>query len=162
MSTFAGQSLFFAAGILLAHYPTFFETFPFQKYITTIGAIGFLVILYVIGLFQDTRIDHGTNHWQGKILFFFILPFFILLLFQGLMTQKSYLQRFLSTQFMVVLGNASFAFYLIHISYVNLKFKSFYFFPDRNFILLWLVSILLFYGFEQPIYNFYKKHKTKK
>jgi peptidoglycan/LPS O-acetylase OafA/YrhL len=162
MSTFAGQSLFFAAGILLAQYPNFFQNLPFQKHLTTIAAIGFIATLYTIGLFQETRVDHGTNHWQGKILFFFVLPFFILLLFHGLMTQKTYLQRFLSTQLMIVLGNASFAFYLIHISYANLKIKTLIFFPDRNFILLWLVSILLFYGFEKPIYTLYKKYKVKK
>jgi peptidoglycan/LPS O-acetylase OafA/YrhL len=58
---------------------------------------------------------------------------------------------------MVLLGNASFAFYLIHISYVNLKIKSWVFFSDRNFILLWLVAIALYYGFEKPLYDWYRR-----
>ncbi len=157
MSTFAGQSLLFAAGMSLAHYPNFWNKIAAIKQTTTIGIVGFILTLYAIGLFQTSRVDHGTNHWQGKLLFFIVVPVFILLLFQGLMTQRTYLQRFLSSKLMVLLGNASFAFYLVHISYVNLKLKSWVFFPDRNFILLWLVSIALYYGFEKPIYSWYKK-----
>lgn len=161
MSTFAGQSLLFVAGMLLAQFPDFFTRFSFSKYATTIGSFGFILTLYIIGLFQENRIDHGTNHWQGKVLFFTLLPFFIVLLFHGLISQRTKLQSFLSSKVMVLLGNASFAFYLIHISYVNLKLKSFLFFPDRNFILLWLVAIVLYYAFEKPIYDWYRKKAVK-
>lgn len=157
MSTFAGQSLLFVAGMCLAKYSNYLENLPFKKHLTTIGSLGFVTTLYAIGYFQETRIDHGTNHWQGKLLFFIVLPLFIVFLFQGLITKRTYLQRFLSSKIMVLLGNASFAFYLIHISYVNLKIKSWVFFSDRNFILLWLVAIALYYGFEKPIYGWYRK-----
>jgi len=157
MSTFSGQALLFVSGMLLAFYPRFWQNLPLAKYTTAIGALGFVATLYAIGCFQVSRVDHGTNHWQGKLIFFFILPIFILLLFQGLITQRTYLQRFLATKGMVLLGNASFAFYLVHISYVNLKLKSWVFFPDRNFVLLWGVSILLYYGFEKPIYDAFRK-----
>lgn len=160
-STFAGQSLLFVAGILLAQFPDFFTRFSFSKYATTIGGLGFVLTLYIIGLFQEKRTDHGTNHWQGKVLFFTLVPFFIVLLFHGLIAQRTKLQSFLSSKVMVLLGNASFAFYLIHISYVNLKLKSFIFFQDRNFILLWLVAIVLYYAFEKPIYDWYRKKLVK-
>jgi peptidoglycan/LPS O-acetylase OafA/YrhL len=58
---------------------------------------------------------------------------------------------------LVLLGNASFAFYLVHISYVNLKIKDWYTFPDRNFILLWIISIILYQYVESPIYHFCRK-----
>jgi peptidoglycan/LPS O-acetylase OafA/YrhL len=161
MSTFAGQSVLFLAGILLAQYPNFFKQLPFAKNVTAIGGIGFVLTLYGIGFFQESRVDHGTNHWQGKLLFFTIVPLFIVLLFQGLMSNRSYLQQFLSSKIMVLLGNASFAFYLVHISYVNLKLKSWIILPDRNFILLWIVSIALYYGFEKPIYDWYRKKIAK-
>ncbi|MEC4005626.1 acyltransferase [Flavobacterium sp. SUN052] len=157
MSTFFGQSILFASGMFLAHYPNFWNRLPLSKYATTLGAIGFVLIVYIIGLFQESRVDHGTNHWQGKLLFFTLLPFFVVLLFHGLMNQKTYLQRFLSSKIMVLLGNASFAFYLIHISYANLKLKSWIFLSDRNFVLLWIVSIALYYGFEKPVYAWYKR-----
>lgn len=156
MSTFAGQSIFFVAGIVLAQYPDIWQRMKIVHHTTTIGALGFCLILYGIGFFQMSRVDHGTNHWQGKLLFFLVLPFFIMALFQGLINQRTYLQRFLSSKIMVLLGNASFAFYLVHISYANLKLKSWVFLPDRNFTLLWLLSIGLYYGFEKPIYAWYK------
>jgi peptidoglycan/LPS O-acetylase OafA/YrhL len=130
------------------------------NYATLLGTLGFVLTLYAIGLFQQSRVDHGTQHWQGQLLFFIVLPVFILLLFQGLMTERTYGQRFLSSKVMVLLGNASFAFYLVHISYVNLKFKTWLFFSDRNFVLLWLVAIALYYGFEKPIYDWYRSKST--
>jgi peptidoglycan/LPS O-acetylase OafA/YrhL len=161
MSTFSGQSLLFVAGILLAQFPNFFTRFSFSKYATTIGGLGFVTTLYIIGLFQESRTDHGTNHWQGKLLFFTLVPFFIVLLFHGLTSQRTKLQSFLSSKVMVLLGNASFAFYLIHISYINLKLKSFVFFQDRNFILLWLLAIVLYYAFEKPVYDWFRKKIAK-
>jgi len=157
MSTFAGQSLLFVAGMSLVHYNSFWSKIGSFKCMTYIGLIGFIGALYMIGIFQVNRTDHGTNHWQGMVLFYTILPLFILLLFQGLINQRSYLQRFLSSKILVLLGNASFAFYLVHISYVNLKLKSYIFLPDRNFVLLWIISIGLYYGFEKPIYTWFKK-----
>lgn len=157
MSTFAGQSLLFAAGMSLAHYTTFWNRLAAVKYLTTIGALGFIITLYIIGIFQINRIDHGTNHWQGKIIYFSLLPIFILLLFQGLISQRTLLQRFLSSKIMLVFGNASFAFYLVHISYVNLKLKTWVFFYDRNFILLWIIAISLYYFFEKPFYEWCKR-----
>ena len=157
MTTFAGQSFWFASGMSLVLYPNFWNTISRSKHTTTFAIFGFLGTLYTIGRFQTSRIDHGTNHWQGKLLYVTVLPLCILILIQGLMTQRSLWQRFLSSRIMIVLGKASFAFYLIHISYVNLKLNSWLLLPDRNFILLWLLAIALYYGFEKPIYDWYKK-----
>ncbi len=157
MTTFAGQSFWFVAGMSLVLYPNFWNKISNSKHTTTIAIFGLLGTLYAIGRFQTNRIDHGVNHWQGMVLYVTVLPVSILLLIQGLITQRSLWQRFLSSRIMVILGNASFAFYLIHISYVNLKLKSWVILPDRNFILLWLLSIALYYGFEKPIYDWYKK-----
>ena len=145
MSTFSGQSILFLAGILYVKYESYITKKMRNKQAILIGGIGFLLLIYGIGFFQVNRIDHGTNHWQGKLLFF-----------HGIIHEKTYLQKFLASKYMVLLGNASFAFYLIHISYVNLKFKSFIFLPDRNFCLLWIIAIMLYYFFEKPIYNWYR------
>lgn len=159
MSTFPGQSLLFLAGILYVKYELIITKFLAHKKATLIGGIGFLVLIYCIGFFQVNRTDHGTNHWEGKLLFFTLLPTFIVILFHGLIHEKTYLQKFLASKFMILLGNASFAFYLIHISYVNLKVKSFIFLPDRNFCLLWIIAIILYYFFEKPIYSWYRNRK---
>lgn len=161
MSTFSGQSILFLAGILYAKYESIITKHLLNKNATLIGGLSFIVLIYGIGFFQVNRTDHGTNHWEGKMLFFTLLPTSIVLLFHGLIHEKTYLQKFLASKFMLLLGNASFAFYLIHISYVNLKVKSFIFLPDRNFCLLWLLAILLYYFFEKPIYNWYRNKNQK-
>jgi peptidoglycan/LPS O-acetylase OafA/YrhL len=57
----------------------------------------------------------------------------------------------------MLLGNASFGFYLIHISYVNIRVRWIWLGPDRNFVLLWAISILLYLFFEKPVYSAIKK-----
>jgi len=54
---------------------------------------------------------------------------------------------------MILLGNASFVFYLIHISYANIRIRDYVLLPDRNFVLLWLISILIYLSIEKPIYQ---------
>ena len=58
---------------------------------------------------------------------------------------------------MELLGKASFAFYLIHISYVNIRIRQWTLLPDRNFALLWVVSILLYLLFEKPVNQVLRK-----
>lgn len=58
---------------------------------------------------------------------------------------------------MELLGKASFAFYLIHISYVNIRIRHWVLLPDRNFVLLWVVSILLYLLFEKPVNQMLRK-----
>ena len=79
----------------------------------------------------------------------------------GLMYERTWLQRFLGSRALVLLGNASFAFYLVHISYVNLKLKNYFLLPDRNFVALWAVSIVLYLCFEKPVYDFCRRRLKK-
>ena len=55
---------------------------------------------------------------------------------------------------MQLLGNASFAFYLIHIGYVNQRIKPHLILFDRNYLLLWLLAIALYWLFEKPAHRF--------
>jgi peptidoglycan/LPS O-acetylase OafA/YrhL len=105
---------------------------------------------------------HGTDHPIGLILHTFVLPVFIILALAGLISETTYLQRFFASRVMVLLGNASFAFYLIHISYVNIRLRRVYLMPDRNFVLLWLISIALYLLFEKPIYSAIRKRFSSK
>ena len=63
---------------------------------------------------------------ESEILSKTILPASMMILLAGLIYEKTQLQRILGSNFLVLLGNASFAFYLIHISYVNLKLKDWF------------------------------------
>ena len=91
------------------------------------------------------------------ILQLLVLPVFVAIALAGLIYEETWLQKFFESKVMVLLGNASFAFYLIHISYVNIKLRELFLLPDRNFVVLWLIAIVLYLLFEKPIYNGYRK-----
>ena len=165
-STFAGRWTEFFAGMLLAswlkqsqHDQQWFWQW---KYKTYLGLSGVFLLCYAVGLFQPDIYHHGADHPIGFVIFTVFMPIFIGLWLAGLISEVTPIQRFFSRKLLVLLGKASFAFYLIHISYVNIRLRWIWLGPDRNFVLLWLVSILLYVLFENPINNAVKKTFIKK
>ncbi|MGZ3833161.1 MAG: acyltransferase family protein, partial [Mucilaginibacter sp.] len=165
--TFAGQSALFLFGILLAKY---FENNDLRfvsilndfKYKTPVGLISLLVIIIYLATIQNNLYDQSNNHWLGNIIQLTILPATIIFFIWGLIDERTGISWFLSSKLLMLLGNASFAFYLIHISYVNLKIKQYVLLPDRNFILLWAMSIAIYFIYEKPIYSFIKQVVSKR
>ncbi len=158
-SIFTGRSLEFAAGMLLAYALKNNKTKWLDKIRnkTLFGFLGTFVTMYLIGLFQPTIFDHGYDTVWGMILSKLILPAIVVICLYGLIKEKNRVTTFFASKPLVLLGNASFAFYLVHVSYVNLKIKNWVLFPDRNFLLLWVVAIILYIGFEKPLYDFCRK-----
>ena len=156
-STFPGRFTEFLMGMILASAIKQNQSWTLKKNKTLIGSLGILLITYTIGLFQPDIFHHGTDHLVGWGLHTFILPVFIALLLAGLINEQTKLQSILKSKLFILLGNASFAFYLIHISYVNIRLRWFYLGPDRNFILLWLISIILYLFVEKNLYELCKK-----
>jgi peptidoglycan/LPS O-acetylase OafA/YrhL len=152
-STFFGRSIEFAAGIYLAGILHNRHRNPFSKFnnLTLIGSVGLLVSMFAIGFFQPDVFHHGFDVVPGALLQYTLIPAFAITWFYGLITEQTMLSKILSSKVLVLLGNASFAFYLVHISYVNLKLKEYVMLPDKNFILLWCIAIVLFLVFEQPV-----------
>ncbi len=156
-STFPGRFTEFFAGMILASAIKQNHSWTLKTNKTLIGFIGILLITYSIGHFQPDIFHHGTDHPIGWALHTFVLPIFVALLLAGLINEQTKLQSILKSKLFILLGNASFAFYLIHISYVNIRLRWFYLGPDRNFFLLWLISILLYLIVEKNLYNLCKK-----
>jgi peptidoglycan/LPS O-acetylase OafA/YrhL len=88
----------------------------------------------------------------------FLIPAPIALLYWGLMREKTVLARFLSANFIGLLGRSSYSFYLLHtlvIDYVGVPFVL----PATYrpfgvvciFVATWLLSVLLFLFYEEPI-----------
>jgi len=155
MSTFPGRSTEFLAGMLLAaairnERTAWLERIRFK---TVAGFIGIVLTMYGISLFATDMYDDGINHTAGMLLYKILLPFFVMLALTGLIYERTWLQRFFSSRPLLLLGNASFAFYLVHISYVSIKIREYFLLPDRNFVVLWLLSILLYLVFEKPVYD---------
>ncbi len=157
--TFPGRATEFLAGMLLAGALRSGNTAWLQRipYKTLTGFAGIFITAYLIGLFQPDIFHHGTDKPGGQLLHMLLLPVFVVLALAGLIWENTWLRRFFSSRVMVLLGNASFAFYLVHISYVNIRLRWLWLGPDRNFVLLWIISVLLYLLFEKPVYNGIRK-----
>jgi len=160
-STFPGRFTEFLAGMLMASAIKNNHSWIHLPHKSVIGCLGIVVITYLIGLFQPDIFHHGSDHPIGWILQTFILPVFVVITLAGLINEETRMQKMLKSNLFILLGNASFAFYLIHISYVNIRLRWFFLGPDRNFFLLWLISIILYLFIEKPLYNYCKKAITK-
>lgn len=159
-STFFGRSMEFFFGMLLAYLMKESNGIHFLKKLkkpTLIGGISILLLTVSIAFFARNNFIHGVERWEGRLIHELFLPAAIALFFWGLMTEKTMVSKILSTRFFVLLGNASFVFYLIHLSYFNLKLKSYIYLPDRNFVLLWVCSIIIYLLIEKPLYEACRK-----
>ncbi|MBU6325292.1 MAG: acyltransferase [Bacteroidetes bacterium] len=159
-STFFGRFMEFLWGMQLAAVMRRDLQWDFllpKKHSTLIGALGITASLYLIGLLEPNIFTHGTDHPLGLLLRATLFPWLVVCLLHGLITERTALQRFLGSPPMELLGKASFAFYLIHISYVNIRIRQWVLLPDRNFVLLWVVSILLYLLFEKPVNQMLRK-----
>jgi peptidoglycan/LPS O-acetylase OafA/YrhL len=154
-SLFTGRCTEFLAGMLLAAAVKNerVDLFKRWRYKTLVGFTGIFVTAWCISLFQSAAYEDGVYHPAGMLLHKIVLPFLVVILLAGLIYEKTWLQHFFSSKVLLLLGNASFAFYLVHISYVNLKLREYFLLPDRNFIVLWLVAIVLYLVFEKPVYD---------
>jgi peptidoglycan/LPS O-acetylase OafA/YrhL len=159
-TTFMGRFIEFLAGMLLAGFFTGILQKPviaLKKYNTLMGAIMMIACIFLISLFEKDVYTHGTDTPVGLFIRNILFPFVTIIFFYGLIVEKTWLQKFLSLKWMLLLGNASYIFYLIHISYGYSVLEKWKMFPDRNFILLWAASIVLYLLVEKPSYSFLKK-----
>ncbi|WP_228462953.1 acyltransferase family protein [Chryseobacterium caseinilyticum] len=163
-STFFGRSSEFFFGMLLAYLMKKESGIKFLHKIkkpTLWGGLAILILIFAIRFFARNNFVHGVERWEGRLIHELFLPIGIVIFFWGLMSEKTWISKVLSTKFFVLLGNASFVFYLIHLSYFNMKLKSFIYLPDRNFVLLWICSIIIYLLIEKPLYELCRKGIAK-
>lgn len=163
-STFFGRFPEFIAGVWLAGILHKRHTDPFTwiKHKTYIGFTGIFISIFCIGFLQPDIFHHGKDTVAGACLQYTLIPFFAIVWMYGLVKEETVMGKFFSLKPLILLGNASFAFYLVHISYVNLRVQRWKLFADRNFILLWLISIALYLLFEKPVNNLFRKLLNRK
>ena len=82
----------------------------------------------------------------------FLLPAAIALFFYGMIREESIIKSILGSNLFVTLGKASYTFYLIHVG-ICYNFLNSYFANDflLTFLILNLISLLLWYALEEPI-----------
>lgn len=159
-ATFFGRSIEFFSGMLLAYLmkkeSPLLTQLP-RKNLTLYSFLLIMISIYGISLFEKDVFSHGTEFAPGLIIRNIILPFFICCFLYGLITENTWTKKFLSLKLIVLLGNASYFFYLIHIGFINRKLMSWISLPDRNFTLLWIVSIAGYLLLEKPLYDLSRK-----
>lgn len=163
-NTFFGRSLEFFFGMLLAFLLRHGKGIVFLKSLkkpTFFGGVFIIIFIVAIASFARNNFVHGVERWEGRLIHELFLPISISVFLWGLMSEKTFLSKILSSKFAILLGNASFVFYLIHISYFNLKLKSYIYLPDHNFALLWIFSILIYLFLEKPLYEWCRKQIAK-
>ncbi len=158
ISTFQGRFFEFLLGVLLALHLKEIKNFKLFriKHATLIGSTGIVLCIIAMIPLQKEIWTHGFENPFGLAINHLLLPVFISILLLGLATEKTWLSKILQTKLMIQMGYASFIFYLIHINFVNSVLWNIYAFPDRNFMLLWVVAWLAYHAIEKPAYEYLK------
>lgn len=156
--TFFGRCVEFliGAGIVILFRSTLNEEkkgilYTLLGFILTVSLVGVLAVL--------TMVDNTVLNSMEKIIVNnFFLPAAIAILFYGLIREKSVLRIILSSPPMVMLGKASYTFYLIHIGVFYTLINGY--FPNNyvlTFLLLNLIALALWYTLEEPINRLIRK-----
>lgn len=153
---------------------------------TLLGLLGIAGSIGIMASLPLDGIEYGLYHPVGIITNNLVLPIGIAFFYFGVIKERSLIRKFLSTATMQLLGKSSYIFYLIHIGVIANFAKlwtrtgvdAFYNWLDTNgydwlsehlndsvlfiaivFILLNLVSILLYKTIEEPVNLYIRKSR---
>jgi peptidoglycan/LPS O-acetylase OafA/YrhL len=162
--TFFGRCIEFFLGVQLAIIVKGREHHAksrFTKEFTFLGLFGMLASLIAMTVVKGNA-KFAIETPAGVVINNLVLPFFVCCFFYGLLFAKTHVTKFLSSKLLVLLGKSSYIFYLIHTGVISSFLETF--FPQTNmlnyciiFILLNVISILLYKLLENPINNSIKK-----
>ena len=157
--TFFGRATDFFVGMFLAHLVYQFSKKDLPVYLknslTYTSLFLIILISYFVYYFENSTTQIAST--LSLICLYFVLPFAVGCFLWGLTTEKTFLNKFLSLKWMVILGNGAYGFYLMHTGWVQYKLEKINFLPDHGFILLWITAALTYYMFEKPIILYLKK-----
>jgi peptidoglycan/LPS O-acetylase OafA/YrhL len=105
-------------------------------------------------------IDFNSNSkdsWVGIAINNVVLPIFTVMLFYGLLTERTWLRKLLSTRLSDLLGKSSYIFYLIHIGVFNVLIRTYIAHnPMVQFVVLNILSVVLYQFVESPLHRWLK------
>lgn len=155
-------------------------------YFTLSGIIGIILCVssyvyfkshfndYTVGVFKKVSADSGALYPAGIFINNMIQPVFIAMLFYGLITENTILKKILSSNIFILLGKASYVFYLIHAGIVRafceLILRHIY--PGNStiyhvaqyvimFIIINLISIFIYLHIEEKLHKYFNKFNLK-
>jgi peptidoglycan/LPS O-acetylase OafA/YrhL len=170
-TTFFGHFLEFFAGVYLALGVMKIEAagpLVLQGHRWTLAGLGGVVLLSVA--MTVVYAHPPLRMWMIILLNNFLIPVPIALLYWGLIREKSFLSWLLSSRVAALLGRSSYSFYLLHTLIID-YFSVPWLLPVIGsrpvcvlvtFVVTWLVSILLFVCFEEPVNLFIRRRFKEK
>ena len=160
--TFFGRCLEFFAGMALAIYihergiPATTQ-FPWR---TAVGCVTLIACL--VGMASIGGVEISKDTYLGIIINNAVLPVAIYVLFYGLIAESTWLRTILSTSTFNLLGKSSYVFYLVHTGVINILIRTYMVHNSAvQFVLLIIVSILLYKFIETPLHKMLRPKPTK-
>lgn len=163
--TFFGRASEFFIGIAMALYVKKQADKNIAKprfgYATYTGVAMILLSLFGMYLLADEKNDIGLVTLPGKWLNNVVMPLIgIAPLYYGLITEDTWLARVLRSKLFVLLGKASYIFYLIHMGIFRNLLPHFdvpWLDAVAHIVMLQVFSIILFTFIEEPLNNLIRK-----
>ncbi len=152
--TFFGRAFEFLVGIWLARRWAA-DRLPTRRNATLVGLLVITVCIFSQAIIQQQVNNAVLLPGSEFLTYNLILPVGVVILFQGLLTEKTGLMRWLSSPVAQALGVSSYAFYLIHNGLFN-KLLTTVSGPIPGVLLLLLIGIsyILYRFIEQPLQHY--------
>src|SRR5690606_11595116 len=129
---------------------------------TALGIAGIVAVLIMLALAKSPDVLYGLDTPYGLFANNVILPVFVAFLIYGLIAEQTMIRKWLSYPFVNLLGRSSYAFYLVHKSFIYgyaAIIAAILHLPNLLFCFLFLnlVSIVLYKYFEHPMNKWIRK-----
>ena len=154
--TFFGRSFEFFAGIGLAIFVLNNKKVLKPKLITYFGVFMLFLSVCILVLINDY--DCNKDRFWSIIFNNYAIPILAVTpLLYGLLFEKTFLRTFLENNIIQLLGKSSYVFYLIHTGFIYLYINDIVENRFAQFIMLNLISIMIYLYFEKPVNNYIRK-----
>lgn len=132
-----------------------------KKHLTTISIALLVLIIFFMSTLSSHEYQFGVFHPLGIVLNNIIFPIFVSLLIIGLIREETFIKKVLSSRLLVLLGSSSYVFYLIHMGVFRMAIDKYILNNTLlAFVILNLLSILIYSYYERPLYNAISRRKT--
>jgi peptidoglycan/LPS O-acetylase OafA/YrhL len=162
--SFFGRCFEFYVGMWLAKFVKYKELHPTCIINTgqSFTNVALILMASLMLLFSLTP-EMGIFDKTGMLYHQYLLPIVSAMLFYGLITEQSYFRFILETPMFQLLGKSSYALYLVHYGFWQMKYitpltKGVFIY---NFLFYNILAIILYLFIEKPIHSALKRVKLK-
>ena len=121
----------------------------------SLAVIGCLVAMAALAAKEN--VGFAKDAFAGIAFNNVLLPFAVAVLFYGLIAERTWVSKVLSTSFFDLLGKSSYVFYLIHVGVISVLIKVYIIHNSIiQFVLLNVLAVLLYKFVESPLHSWFK------